>query len=100
MHNGNGQTASWWTALERVGLDANADMTTIRGKIAHLGLLYSTAPRACEPVAANYAVVWAGGWPRDPEAPFGEAATEGSPSRALAEALGRFLVKDPGYPLR
>jgi hypothetical protein len=75
-------------------------VTTLRGLIERLGLLYSTAPRTCEPAGASYAVVWSGGWPRDPEVPYGEATSDGPPSRALAEALGRFLIKDPGYPLR
>jgi hypothetical protein len=100
MRSGNGQAVAWWTALERAGVDPEADVATLRGKVERLGLLYSTSARVCEPVATNYAVVWAGGWPRDPEAPFGEATSDGSPSHALAEALGRFLVKDPGYPLR
>jgi len=99
MQNGNGHVP-WSAALERAGVDPEADVATLRRQIERLGLLYSTISRACEPVGANYAVVWAGGWPRDPEVPYGEATAEGSPSRALAEALGRFLVKDPGYPVR
>ena len=99
MRNGNGH-APWSAALERAGVDPEADVTTLRGQIERLGLLYSTSPRTCELVGANYAVVWAGGWPRDPEVPYGEAVSDGPPARSLAEALGRFLVKDPGYPVR
>ena len=96
----NGHANGWRDHLARAGVDPDADMATLRGMIARLGLLYATTPRTCEQAGGNYAVVWAGGWPRDPEVPFGEATADGSPSRALAEALGRFLVKDPGYPLR
>ena len=96
----NGHANGWRDQLARAGVAPEADLTTLRGTIARLGLLYATSPRACEPAGGNYAVVWAGGWPRDPEVPFGEATSDVSLAGALAEALGRFLVKDPGYPLR
>jgi hypothetical protein len=99
MRNENGHVP-WSAALERAGVDPAADVTTLRGQIERLGLLFSTSPRSCEPAGGNYAVVWAGGWPRDPEVAYGEGRSDTSLAGALAEALGRFLVKDPGYPVR
>ena len=43
-------------------------------------------------------VVWAGDRPRDSECPYAEGHSLASPAEALAEVLGRFLLKDPAYP--
>jgi hypothetical protein len=102
---GNGRNTHWRRALERAGVDPDADATTLRVTIEKLGLLYDVAAsgaggsngRADE---CSYAIVWAGGRPRDPEVCFAEARSDASSARALAEALGRFLVRDPGYPVR
>jgi hypothetical protein len=79
-------------------------MTRLISRIGELHLLYDiAAPNGKEdrsPSASSAsAVVWAGGRPRDPEVPFGEGYS-GSSAAALAEALGRFLLKDPAYPPR
>jgi hypothetical protein len=100
----NGRHGSWQDALGRVGMTPGAEHAALIARIGELHLLYEiTAP--CEPRAmrpgadAAFAIVWAGGRPRDPEVPFGEGRS-GSPAEALAEALGRFLLKDPAYPPR
>jgi hypothetical protein len=97
----NGQRP-WHDALGRVGVGPNARMTTLVSRIGELQLLYDiAAPDA--PGArrrgerATSAIVWAGARPRDPEVPFGEGHAR-SATAALAEALGRFLLKDPAYP--
>jgi hypothetical protein len=90
----------WQVALERVGITPADEMATLISRIGELHLLYDIAApegthgRARGPQAA---IVWAGAHPRDPEAPFGEGRS-GSSAAALAEALGRFLLKDPAYP--
>jgi hypothetical protein len=80
------------------------EMIRLVSRIGELHLLYDISP----PVGRNgrklapdtaFAIVWAGGRPRDPEVPFGEGRSESAPA-ALAEALGRFLLKDPAYPPR
>ena len=101
----NGQNAHWRGALERAGVDPEADAATLRVTIEKLGLLYDVAPAVAggpngRVDECSYAIVWAGGRPRDPEVCFAEARSDASSARALAEALGRFLVRDPGYPLR
>ena len=73
-------------------------------RIGELHLLYDiAAPNGKEAGSRSAgiasAIVWAGGRPRDPEVPFGEGRAASS-SAALAEALGRFLLKDPAYPPR
>jgi hypothetical protein len=90
----------WQVALERVGVTPADKMATLVSRIGELHLLYDIAApdgpngRSRGPQAA---IVWAGASPRDPEAPFGEGRS-GSSAAALAEALGRFLLKDPAYP--
>ena len=79
-------------------------MARLISRIGELHLLYDVAaPNGKEgssrSASAASAIVWAGGRPRDPEVPFGEGRS-GSSSAALAEALGRFLLKDPAYPPR
>jgi hypothetical protein len=101
---GNGVDLPWRHALSRVGVAPEDEMTRLISRIGELHLLYDVAapngkegsPRGA--LAAS-AIVWAGGRPRDPEVPFGEGRS-GSSSAALAEALGRFLLKDPAYPPR
>ena len=101
----NGQGRSWQAMLQRAGVAPDADLPTLRAKIERLGLVHDLVVANGRPVGdgvgtGSYAIVWAGGRWRDPEVPFGEARSDASPARALAEALGRFLVIDPGYPLR
>lgn len=101
---GNGVHQPWRDALGRVGVTPDADMTRLIARIGELHLLYDVAApngkedRSQSATAAS-AIVWAGGRPRDPEVPFGEGRSRTS-SAALAEALGRFLLKDPAYPPR
>ena len=102
--NGNGAHHPWRDALGRVGVAPDDDMTRLISRIGELHLLYDVAaPNGNEDrspsAGAALAIVWAGGRPRDPEVPFGEGRS-GSSSAALAEALGRFLLKDPAYPPR
>lgn len=94
----------WRAVLSRVGVSADDEMATLVSRIGELHLLYDiSAPegRAAGAPAADpvFAIVWAGGRPRDPEVPCGEGRAESS-AGALAEALGRFLLKDPAYPPR
>lgn len=93
----------WRAVLSRVGVSAEDEMDTLVSRIGELHLLYDISAPACEtavaPVDLVFAIVWAGGRPRDPEVPCGEGRGESS-AGALAEALGRFLVKDPAYPPR
>ena len=101
---GNGVQQPWRDALGRVGVAPEDEMTRLVSRIGELHLLYDVAaPNGKEGSArgasAASAIVWAGGRPRDPEVPFGEGHS-GSSSAALAEALGRFLLKDPAYPPR
>jgi hypothetical protein len=101
---GNGVDQPWREALGRVGVAPDAEMTKLISRIGELHLLYEVAaPNGKEGssrgASAASAIVWAGGRPRDPEVPFGEGHS-GSSSAALAEALGRFLLKDPAYPPR
>jgi hypothetical protein len=90
----------WQAALERVGVTPADKIDTLIARIGELHLLYDIAApdgtngRSRGPKAA---IVWAGARPRDPEVPFGEGRS-GSSTAALAEALGRFLLKDPAYP--
>ncbi len=94
----------WRTALDRVDLAPDDEMGRLVSRIGELHLLYDISSpqgrvgQARTPDAA-FAIVWAGARPRDPEVPFGEGRAT-SVSAALAEALGRFLVKDPAYPPR
>jgi hypothetical protein len=96
---------AWRTALARVGVDQASDLPTLTRTIQQLGLEFTV-----DATAANHdrkrrrltgasAIVWAGGKWRDPEVPYGEATSSSSPAAALAEALARFLIKDPGYPV-
>ena len=69
-------------------------------RLAEMHLLHDLSPangHANGAVSAT-AVVWAGARPRDPECPYAEGHSLASPAEALAEALGRFLLKDPAYP--
>jgi hypothetical protein len=96
-------SAAWQDALGRVGLRPRAKLTTLVATIDELRLLYDfDAPHGRDakprPRGAASAIVWAGARPRDPEAPFGEGQSPTSPAAALAEALGRFLLKDPAFP--
>ena len=101
---GIGARQPWRDALGRVGVAPDDDMSRLISRIVELHLLYDVAvPNRREDnsrgASAASAIVWAGGRPRDPEVPFGEGFS-GSSSAALAEALGRFLLKDPAYPPR
>ena len=95
--------APWRIALDRVEITPDDEMGKLVSRIDELQLLYDVSP----PTSKNgqalpetaFAIVWAGGRPRDPEVPFGEGRSASAPA-ALAEALGRFLVKDPAYPPR
>jgi hypothetical protein len=94
----------WQDALGRIGVAPDDAMATLIARIGELHLLYDIAPPngkegSARSTSAASAIVWAGGRPRDPEVPFGEGHS-GSSSAALAEALGRFLLKDPAYPPR
>jgi hypothetical protein len=99
---GNGAHQPWRDALGRIGVAADDEMARLVSRISELHLLYDvTAPNGMDggTRGASAAIVWAGGRPRDPEVPFGEGRS-GSSAAALAEALGRFLLKDPAYPPR
>ena len=101
---GNGIHQPWRDALGRVDVAPDDDMSRLISRIGELHLLYDVAaPNGQEgnsrDAGAASAIVWAGGRPRDPEVPFGEGCS-GTSSAALAEALGRFLLKDPAYPPR
>ncbi len=100
--NGKAGPAHWQEALGRVGIGPDAGMTALISRIGELQLLFEIAAPDCrEPDArAASAIVWAGARPRDPEAPYGESDAAASDEAALAEALGRFLLKDPAYPPR
>jgi hypothetical protein len=90
----------WSQALSRVGVTSDAAPETITEKIDELHLLYDLIPPrglAGSGGGAYHAVVWAGGRPRDPEVNVGEGHSA-SAATALAEALGRFLLRDPAYP--
>jgi hypothetical protein len=94
----------WRDALGRVGVVPDAELKRLISRIGELHLLYDIAGPSGQEDSSRGAVVasaivWAGGRPRDPEVPFGEGFS-GSSSAALAEALGRFLLKDPAYPPR
>lgn len=100
----HGERGQWAVALERVGIAPDDAMATLVARIGELHLLYDISAPACEAAGVPapdpvFAIVWAGGRPRDPEVPFGEGRA-GAASGALAEALGRFLLKDPAYPPR
>jgi len=92
----------WSVALARVGLTQTADLGILDHAIQRLGLDYtvSVAESGNDRSATGAsAIVWAGGQRRDPEVPYGEAWSAATPAAALAEALARFLIKDPGYPV-
>ena len=77
-------------------------MPSLISRIGELHLLFDVAgaesQTGMQPAPNGaFAIVWAGARPRDPEVPFGEGRS-GTASSALAEALGRFLLKDPAYP--
>ena len=100
--NGDGVHQPWRDALGRIGVAADDEMTRLISRIGELHLLYDVSGPIGKDGRSrdtSAAIVWAGGRPRDPEAPFGEGRS-GSTSAALAEALGRFLLKDPAYPPR
>ena len=101
---GNGAHQLWRDALGRVGVAPDDEVARLISRIGELHLLYDiAAPNGKEGSSRGSssasAIVWAGGRPRDPEVPFGEGRS-GSSAAALAEALGRFLLKDPAYPPR
>ena len=99
----NGVHQPWRDALGRVGVAPDDEMATLISRIGELHLLYDVvAANGKEALSrgASAAIVWAGGRPRDPEVPFGEGRSGSSSAAALAEALGRFLLKDPAYPPR
>jgi hypothetical protein len=97
----NGQEQAWQAALGRVGLSPGAELSAIISRLGELHLLYDMAtPNDALGRSAAFATIWAGARPRDPEVPFGEGLSQSSPAEALAEALGRFLLKDPAYPPR
>jgi hypothetical protein len=102
---GNGSATRWQEALERIGVGPEAEMSALISRIGELQLLYDVAAPAekangSRGTSAAAAIVWAGARPRDPEVPFGEAQSGANGAAALAEALGRFLLKDPAYPPR
>ena len=102
--NGLGPAARWQDALQRVGITPDARMSALVARIGELQLHYDVntpngRSRKSAGTSAASAIVWAGAPWRDPEVPFGEAKSDSS-SAALAEALGRFLLKDPAYPAR
>ena len=99
----NGVHQPWRDALGRVGVAPDDEMATLISRIGELHLLYDVAAANGKEAlsrGASAAIVWAGGRPRDPEVPFGEGRSGSSSAAALAEALGRFLLKDPAYPPR
>ncbi|MGH2616005.1 MAG: hypothetical protein ACRDJC_12250 [Thermomicrobiales bacterium] len=101
--SGSGAQEPWQDALGRVGVAPDDEMTTLVARIGALHLLYDIAAPYGEDKRSrksNAAIVWAGARPRDPEVPFGEGSSGMSEAAALAEALGRFLLKDPAYPPR
>jgi hypothetical protein len=103
--SGNGSATRWQEALERIGVAPEAEMSALIARIGELQLLYDVAApagkaRSSRGSSSAAAIVWAGARPRDPEAPFGEAKSGANGAAALAEALGRFLLKDPAYPPR
>lgn len=89
----------WQQALHRVGIGPDAEMSALTTRLGELHLLYEIAAPGEAATIGNgtAAIVWAGARPRDPEAPCGEARSS-TAGAALAEALGRFLLKDPAYP--
>lgn len=103
--SGNGTASRWQEALERVGIGPEAEMSALISRLGELQLLYDVAvpagkAKGARGTSAAAAIVWAGARPRDPEVPYGEAKSSASGAAALAEALGRFLLKDPAYPPR
>jgi hypothetical protein len=96
----SGVAEAWAKALTRVGLTADTGLETITVRLGDLYLLHDLfPPRGCSGNGggAYHAIVWAGARPRDPEVNVGEGRAA-SAAAALAEALGRFLVRDPAYP--
>ncbi len=89
---------AWDDALSRVGLAAGSPEDDLASAVGRLRLLHDVDAVPAGDRLVHRAVVWAGARPRDPEAPRGEGASEISRAGALAEALGRFLLKDPAYP--
>ncbi|MDQ3693013.1 MAG: hypothetical protein M3464_05225 [Chloroflexota bacterium] len=92
----------WSVALARIGLTQTADLGSLDHAIQRLGLDYTVTIAEGDDVRSATgasAIVWSGGKRRDPEVPFGEARSAASSAAALAEALARFLIKDPGYPV-
>jgi hypothetical protein len=101
---GNGSPPAWRAALERVGVSVDDEVPTLVGRIGELHLLHDLrVPEgngSSRSASGAHAIVWAGARPRDPEAPVGEGRSVVSAAAALAEALGRFLLRDPAYPPR
>jgi hypothetical protein len=94
---------AWQVALRRVDVAPESDLATIVARLGELQLLFDlddagAAGRTASASVRPAAIVWAGGRPRDPEVPFGESRSGAFGAVALAEALGRFLLKDPAYP--
>lgn len=94
---------AWQAALRRVDVTPESDLATIVARLGELQLLFDlvegeSAGQTASASAGPAAIVWAGGRPRDPETPFGESRSGAAGAAALAEALGRFLMKDPAYP--
>jgi hypothetical protein len=103
--NENGAATLWQEALGRVGIAPEAEMSALVARIGELHLHYNVSAangngRKSRAARVSSAIVWAGAPLRDPEVPYGEATAGGSGATALAEALGRFLLKDPAYPPR
>jgi hypothetical protein len=101
---GNGVDQPWREALGRVGVSADDETARLISRIGELHLLYDVSAQDAKEgnsrgASTASAIVWAGGRPRDPEVPFGEGYSRSS-AAALAEALGRFLLRDPAYPPR
>lgn len=99
---GQGTPPLWQEALGRVGIGPEIEMTVLISRIGELQLLFDVLPHgpaASSPIGGTpTAIVWAGARPRDPEVPYGESHAGSSSVAALAEALGRFLLKDAAYP--
>lgn len=90
----------WQEALRRIDLSPDAQFSALVARIGELKLLFEITSPATPSQGSPAAIVWAGARPRDPEAPYGVSLNGATGAPALAEALGRFLLKDPAYPPR
>lgn len=93
-------TVHWQEALRRIDLSPDDHFSTLVSRIGELKLLFEITSPLSPSQGGPVAIVWAGARPRDPEAPYGASLHGATGAPALAEALGRFLLKDPAYPPR